>query len=327
MRRRGFVTLLGGVAASMLSVRARSASKIARIGLLDYAASEAGRQRLWGAFRQRMRELGYAEGDTVVFEPRWAEGNFDRARALATELINLPVDVIATAATPATMAAKRASDTIPIVMTGTSDPVGQGLVASLSRPGWNVTGLTVLTGDLMAKRLELLRQIVPQASRVAMLWDSTFESAKTAAGNTESAAQAFGISLQSLAVRSADEFEGAFASMVRDRTAAVLVGGSPVFFAERARLIDLAAKHGLPAVFNEKSYVAAGGLLSYGTEFAESFRRAADYVDKILKGAKPADLPVEQPTKFELAINLKTAKMLGINIPQALVAVADELID
>jgi putative ABC transport system substrate-binding protein len=329
MRRREFITALGGTAVWMFSARAQSASRIQRIGILDYAVREAGRLRLWEAFRQRMRELGYADGDTVVFEPRWAEGKVDRLSALAAELINLPVEVIVAASTPAAQAAKRATSTIPIVMTGAADPVGQGIVASLSRPGGNVTGLAIINSDLSAKQLGLLPEAVPQASRIAMIWDAGagFEGARIAAQNAQSAAQALGISLQSLAVRGAEELDSAFASMVRDRAAALIVGGSAVFFAERTRLADLAAKRGLPAIFNERSYVAAGGFMSYGTDLAESFRRTADYVDKILKGAKPADLPLEQPTKFELVINLKTAKALGITIPPNLLVQAEEVIE
>jgi putative ABC transport system substrate-binding protein len=331
MRRREFITALGGAAASMFSARAQSATRIPRIGLLDYTAREAGRLRLWDAFRQRMRELGYAEGGTVVFEQRWtegkAEGKADRAKVLAAELVNLPVEIIVTASTPATQAAKGATSTIPIVMTGTTDSVAQGLVASLNRPGGNVTGLTLLSSDVSAKILELLREAVPQASRIVMIWEGGNEGTRIAVRNAQSAAQTLGISLQSLTVGGADEFDGAFASMVRDRAAAVIVGGSALFFAERTRLIDLAAKHRLPAIFNERSYVQAGGFMSYGSDFAEGFRRAADYVDKILNGAKPADLPIEQPTKFELVINLKTAKALGLEMPTSILLRADEIIE
>jgi putative ABC transport system substrate-binding protein len=239
----------------------------------------------------------------------------------------LPVDVIVAVSSLPTQAAKHATGTIPIVMAIIADPVDLGIVASLSRPGGNVTGFTVLNSDLSAKRLELLRQAVPQASRFAQIWDADSAAAKIFAQNTERAAQALNMSLQSLAVRSAEEFDGAFASMVRERAAALIVGGSPLFFAERTRLAALAAKHGLPELFNERSYADAGGLMSYGSDFAENFRRAADYVDKILRGAKPADLPVEQPSKFELVINLKTAKALGLTVPPTLLAIADEVIE
>lgn len=327
MQRREFISVVSGAVASMFCTPVQSAGKIQRIGLLDFTAREPNRQRLWDAFRQRMREIGYPEGETVVFEPRWAESKADRVDALAAELVNLPVDVLVVASTYATQAAKRASGTIPIVMTGSADPVGQGIVASLGRPGGNITGLTVINSDLSAKQLELLRQAIPQATHIAMVWDAGSEGAKIAARNAQSAAEALGISLQSLPVRSADEFDGAFASLVRDGAAAVVVGGSALFYAEGKRLVDLAVKHGLPAVFNERSYAEAGGFMSYGSDFAENYRRAAEYVDKILKGAKPADLPIEQPTKFELVINLATAKVLGITIPPNLLVQAEEVIE
>ena len=327
MRRREFITGLGSAVVSIFSVRARSANKVPRIGLLDYAANEAGRQRLWDALRHRMRELGYTEGDTIAFESRWAEGNADRARTLAEDLVHLPVDVIVTASTPASQAAKRATSTIPIVMSSGADPVVVGLVASLNRPGGNVTGFSDITTDLIAKQVELLRGVIPQASRFAMIWEAGNGASQAGVKNATSAAQVLGISLQSLALHGADEFEGAFASMVREGVAAIIVGGSPVFFAERTRLIDLAARHRLPAMFNEQSYVRSGALMSYGADLAEGFRRGADYVDKILKGARPAELPVEQPTKFELAINLKTAKALGIAIPPNLLVQAEEVIE
>ena len=324
--RRELIVLTGGTFAWPLAALAQQPGTIRQIGLLDYAARDE-RVRLWDAFRQRMRELGYVEGKTVVFEPRSAEGNADRLAALAAELVNLPVELIVAASTPATGAAKQATDTIPIVMTSTADPVGQGFVASLSRPGGNVTGLASLNADLSGKRLALLRQAVPQASRFAQILDAEDAASKIYEQTTKSAAQALGLPLQSIAVRGAEEFDGAFASMVRERAAALIVGSSARFFAERGRLAGLAAKHGLPALFNERSYAEAGGLMAYGSDFAEAWRHAADYVDKILRGTKPADLPVEQPTKFELVINLKTAKALGLTIPPALLARADKVIE
>ena len=328
MRRRDFVTLFAGAAvAGPLTARAQQGSKVRRIGFLDYASPEAGRLRLWDAFRQRMQELGYVEGDSVVFEPRWAEGRADRLPALAAELVNLKVDVIVTATSPATQAAKRATNTIPIVMATGTDPVSQGFVVSLNRPNKNVTGVATIDADLGAKRLELLQEAVPQASRFAMIWDASSEGAKIEARNSQSAAQALGISLQSLVVRGAEEFDGAFEAMVRDHATALIVGASAIFFTERTRLADLAVKHGIPTIFAVRDYAEAGGLMAYGVNFSDRFRRAAEYVDKILKGAKPADLPIEQPSKFELVINLKTAKALGITIPQSLLARADEVIE
>jgi putative ABC transport system substrate-binding protein len=274
-----------------------------------------------------MRELGYVEGDTVLFEPRWAEGEAGRSSALAAELAHLPVDIIVAASTPATQAAKHATDTISIVMTGTTDPVGLGLVASLNRPGGNVTGLALLTADFAAKGLEFLREAVPHASRIGVIWDPDTDTSRLVVRDTQNAANALGVSVQSVAAHSEGEFDGALASIVRDRADAVIVGGSPFFFAARTRLAELVVKHGIPAVFNERSYAEVGGFMSYGSDFADGFRRAADYVDKILKGAKPSDLPVEQPTKFELVINLKTAKALGLTVPQSLLVSADEVIE
>jgi putative ABC transport system substrate-binding protein len=328
MRRRRFIIGVGAAAlAAPLAARGQPTGKARRIGFLDTGSSEVGRLRLWEAFRQRMRELGYIEGDTVVFEPRWTEGKAERLRGLAAELVNLQVDVIVAAATPATQMVMRATKTIPIVMAATNDPVGQGFVVSLNRPGGNTTGLATMESDLSAKRLALLRDIVPQASRFAVIWDAGNEGAAGPVRNVESAAQALGISLQSLAVRGPEEFDAAFASMVRDQAAALIVVGSPAFFAERTRLADLAIKHREPAMFNEGSYAEAGGLIAYGSDFAKHFRRAADYVDKILKGAKPGELPIEQPTNFHLVINLKTAKALGITIPPSILALADEVIE
>jgi putative ABC transport system substrate-binding protein len=324
MKRRDVIAMLAGAAAAWpLAGHAQQTSAIRRIGLLD----DIVRPRLWDDFRQRMRELGYVEGKTVTFEQRWAEGKADRLPALAIELVNLQVDVIVTGNSQATQAATQATRTIPIVMTITSDPVGQGFIASLNRPGGNVTGLVLLNADLGAKRLELLRQAVPQASRFAQLWDADNAGSKSEAKNIERTAKALDLPLQSLAVRSAEEFDGAFAAMVRERAAALVVTGSALFFAEHTRLADLAAKHGLPAIFNARSYAEAGGLMAYGSDFAVNFQHAADYVDKILRGTKPADLPVEQPSRFELVINLKAARALGLTIPPNLLATADEVIE
>jgi putative tryptophan/tyrosine transport system substrate-binding protein len=328
MRRREFIVGVGGAALVLpLAVRAQPTSKAWRIGLFDSSSPEAGRLRLWDAFRQQMRELGYVEGDTVVFEPRWAKGRVDRALTLAAELVDLKVDVIATTAWLATQAATRATNRVPIVMAAIDDPVSRGFVASLNRPGGNVTGLATIDSDLIAKRLEFLREVVPQASRLAMIWEAGNEGAGTAARNAQNAAQALGISLQSLAVRGAEDFDGAFAAMVRDGAAALVIGASAVLFAERTRLADLATKHRLPTTSNERSYAEAGCLMAYGNNFSDSFRRAADYVDKILKGAKPGELPIERPAKFELVVNLKTAKALGLTLPLALLAGADEVIE
>jgi putative ABC transport system substrate-binding protein len=328
MRRRTFVTLLGGTAAAWpLLARAQQESRAWRIGLLDASSPEAGRLRLWDAFRQRMRELGYVEGDNVAFEPRWAEGSADRLRAAAAELVNLKVNVIATAGGAAVQAAKRATNTIPIVMATAPNPVSLGVVASLNRPGGNVTGVVTMSSDLAAKRMGLLREAVPRASRFAMIWDAGSEGARIVVHDTQSAAQAVGISLLLLSARGAEDLDGAFASMVRDQAAALVVSPSPSFFVERRRLADLAVKNRLAMVGNVREYAEAGGLMTYGPDYTENFRRAANYVDKIIKGDKPADLPIQQPTKFELVINLKTAKALGLTIPPSILAQADEVIE
>ena len=305
--------------------RAQTSAKRWRVGLLDYSRPEPDRVRLWDAFRQRLRELGYAEGDNITFEPRWADGKVDRLAALAKELVQLKVDVLATGGTPAAQAAKGATNTIPIVM-ATGNPVGLGLVASLSRPGGNVTGVATLTSELSAKQVELLREMIPHASRVAILVDANNPGSMLSEHETERGAQALGISLQVLSARAPQEFDSAFKSMLQPRVAALIIQGSAMFFGERTRLADLALKHGIPTVVTERAYAEAGCLMSYGTDFADNFRRAAEYVDKILKGAKPADLPIQQPTKFELVINLKTAKALGLTIPPSLLLRADEVI-
>jgi putative ABC transport system substrate-binding protein len=327
MRRREFVALLGVVAAWPLAARAQPMSKARRIGLFDSSSPEVGRLRLWDAFRQRMRELGYVEGGSIIFEPRWAEGRADSARVLAAELVDLKVDVIVTTAWIATQAAIRATDSVPIVIAAVDDPVGRGFAASLNRPGGNVTGLATIDSDLIIKRLELLREVVPQASRLAVIWEAGNEGAASAARNAQSAAEALGISLQSLSVRGADELDGAFAAMVNDRAAGLVVGASAILFAARAQLADLAAKHRIPTIANERSYAETGCLIAYGNDFSDSFRHVADYVDKILKGAKPGDLPIERPTKLELAVNLKAARALGLTLPPTLLARADEVIE
>jgi putative ABC transport system substrate-binding protein len=238
----------------------------------------------------------------------------------------LKVDVITTASNPAAQAAKRATSTIPIVMATASEAVGAGLVTSLSRPGGNVTGVVTLVSELAPKRLELLREMIPQLSRVATLVDAGNSASTLSERETELAAQALGISLQVLSVRGPEEFDSVFESMLRPRVVALIIQPSAMFFGERSRLASLAKKHGIPTMDEEKAYTEAGGLISYGPDFADNFRRAAEYVEKILKGAKPADLPVQQPTKFELVINLKTAQALGITIPQSLLLRADEVI-
>jgi putative ABC transport system substrate-binding protein len=299
------------------SAGAQPPVSVPRIGFLD-PGSVAARVSLWEAFRQGMRELGYVEGRTVLFEARGAEGKTELLPALATELVGLKVDAIVTTGTPAAQAARQATATIPIVMATGADPVGLGLVASLARPDGNMTGLTSLSRELSAKRLELARELVPGASRFAMLWATGSLGSAAVAKATEAAAHDLGVRFHAIGVRSAAELDGAFSTMARERTTVLLVDSDPTLFESRQRLAELAVKHRLPTVHSAPEYVEAGGLIAYGADRAEMFRRAAVYVDKILKGTKPADLPIEQPTKFELIINLKTAKALRLTIPPSL---------
>ncbi len=325
-------TFLAGAGAALLATplaaEAQQAAKVSRIGWLS--VDRADRPLLREAFFQGLRDLGYIEGRNLVIEYRDAEGKPERLPALAAELVALKVDVILVGSTPAALAAKQATKTTPIVFTGTADPVGSGLVTSLARPGGNVTGLTNLFAELVGKRLEQLTQAAPGVSRVAVLWhpgslgDRTEKEMLMAA---DVAARALGVRLQFVEARGPADFDRAFSDMTRARAGALTVLPSIMFSSERRRLVDLAAKHRLPAVYSFREFVDAGGLMSYGPNLADLLRRAATYVDKILKGAKPADLPVEQPTKFELVINLKTAKALGLTIPPTLLQRANEVIE
>jgi putative ABC transport system substrate-binding protein len=305
-------------------------TKVARLGYLVTGSLESPEVRVRrDAFRTGLRELGYVEGQNIVIEYRGAEGKIERLRGLATELTRLKVDLIMAVATPAARAAQQATSAIPIVATAMGDPVRDGLVASLARPGGNVTGTTFLGPELVPKRLELLKQALPRVSRVAGLWHPGAFSEGTMRDmlkETEAAARTLGVQLQLVAVRGPDEFDRAFSTMISERAEALLVFPSTMLFAEGKRIVDLAAKHRLPSMFNAREFVDLGGLIAYGASLSDLNRRAATYVDKILKGAKPADLPVEQPTKFELVVNLKTAKALGLTIPQSLVLRADEVI-
>jgi putative ABC transport system substrate-binding protein len=276
--------------------------------------------------RQRLRELGYLEGQNIAFESRFGEGKTDQLHRLAAELVGLKVDIIVTSGTPATQAAKQATRTTPIVMTNNADPVGAGLVASLARPGGNVTGLTTQDADLGGKRLELLLQVVPRVSRLALLIDETNPGTVLIARGTQAAAASLGVQVQSLGVRDPGELGRAFAAMKEARASALIVESSSMLFTWRERLAGLALKNRLPTMFAQRQYAEAGGLMAYAADFSDLFRRAATFVDRILKGAKPADLPVEQPTKWEFAINLKTAKALGLTIPQSVLQRADEII-
>jgi putative tryptophan/tyrosine transport system substrate-binding protein len=325
-RREFLGAVAGGLLAAPRAADAQPAGKVYRIGLLDYSSPDPGRQAWWNAFRQRMKELGYVEGQNITFEPRWAQGENNRLPKLAAELVGLKVDLVVTGGTNAAIAAKRATSTIPIVTANGADPVAVGLVASLGRPGGNVTGMTSINNELAGKRLDVLRIVAPRAARIAILWDEKNEGSQLGLGGTEAAAKTAGLTLLSVPLSSAAGLEAAFATVVRGRAGALIVVASPPLFAHRKRIAELAVKHRLPTVGGSREYAEAGGLASYGADYPDLFRRAAVYVDKILKGAKPADLPMEQPTTFELVINLKTAKALGLTIPQSLLGRADEVI-
>jgi len=323
--RRAFIAGAIAFSAAPLAAEGQQAAKIARIGYLASTANPHLRE----AFRQGLRDLAYVEGRNLVIEYRDAEGKFERLPALAAELVALKVDVIVAASTAATLAARQATRTLPIVFTVAIDPVTDGLVTSLARPGGNVTGLSALAPELVGKRLEQLTQAVPGVTRVAVLWQPGGQGERTAKDMLKAAdvaARALGARLQVVEARVSADVDRAFSDMTRERAGALTVWTSSMLFGERRRLVDMAAKNRLPAVYGLREYVDAGGLMSYGPNLADMSRRAATYVDRMLKGAKPADLPVEQPTKFELVINVKTAKALGLTIPQSLLGRADEII-
>jgi len=323
--RREFITLLGGPAVAWpLAARAQLAEKRYVVGMLN-----AGTASVLSAvvFPDALRELGWIEGQNVVIERRFAENRVERLPELAAELVRLNVDVIVGIGTLAPLAAKRATTTIPIVMTAAGDPLGSGLVASLARPGGNVTGMSLMAPDLGGKRLELLKEVLPRLSRVAVLWDAANPYAALVFKETQGAGRTLGIEVQSLEVRGPDDFDGAFEALRRQRPDALITVEDPLTLTHQNRIANFAAGQLLPTLHGFKEDVAAGALMSYGANLADLFRRAAGYVDKILKGAKPADLPVQQPTKFDLVINLTTAKALGLTIPDKLLALADEVIE
>ncbi len=305
--------------------QAQQPTKIPRIGYLDALSPSTSPARI-EAFRQGLRELGYVEGKNIVIEWRFAEGKRDRLGEFAAELVRLKVDVIVTGGPATTPAAKEATVTIPIVMAQDPDPVANGFVASLARPGGNITGLATLAPELSGKQLELLKEIVPKLSRVAVLWTSTQPGSAQSLRETELAAGALGVQLQYLDVQSPKDIETAFKEASKGRAGAVIVLVSVVLISQRTQVIDLAAKSRLPAIYYRQEFVEDGGLMTYAVSGTDLFRRAATYVDKILKGRKPADLPVEQPTKFELIINLKAAKQIGLTIPPNVLARADKVI-
>ena len=315
-----FVLVVAGAVAE-----AQQPTKIPRIGYLTAGSLSAQSARI-EAFRQGLRELGYAEGKNFVIEYRYAEGKFDRLPELAAELVRLKVDIIVSAGPIVTRAAKEATVTIPIVMAQDADPVGSGFVASLARPGGNITGLSTLSPEISGKQLELLREIVPRLSRVAVLGNSPNPGNAQVLKEMELAAGAFGVKLQYLDVLSPKDIETAFRAASKGRADAVLALASAVLISQRAQIADLAIKSRLPAIYERREYVEAGGLMTYGVSITDLDRRAATYVDKILKGTKPADLPVEQPKKFEFIINLKAAKQIGLTIPPNVLVRADKVI-
>ena len=329
MKCRAFLgAVTGGLLAAPLAAEGQQGGKVARIGCLGSPRPPF--THLWEAFRQGLRDLGYVEGRNVVLEFRDSEGKIERLPALATELVALPVDVIVVGNTPGALAAKQATKTIPIALTAISDPVTSGLVTSLAHPGGNVTGASVLSSDLVGKSLELLKQTVPGVSRVTLLWNPGSLGERTERNMLEAAdvaARALAVRLQLVEVRGPADLDRAFSEMTKARAGALTMLPSNMFNNERAHIIELAAKTRLPAIYPFRYYVDDGGLMSYGANIADLYRRAASYVDKILKGAKPSDLPIEQPTKFELVINLKTATALGLTIPPSLLARADEVIE
>jgi putative ABC transport system substrate-binding protein len=326
VNRRALITGVLGFLAIPLAAKAQPAGKVYRIGFLG-GTSRTANADMTNAFSQGLRELGYVEGQNVAIEYRYAEGKYERFPDFMNELVRLKVDVIVAVPTAAALAAKNATGTIPIVTVAVFDPIESGLVASLARPGTNVTGLTLIAGaEIVGKYLELLKESLPKVSRVAVLWNPANAAHPSLVREAESSARTLGVQLQLAGVRGPDEVDNALAAMARERVGALMVLPDSMFVAERTRLAELATKHRLPAMYGLRLHAEAGGLMAYSANLPDSARRAAAFVDRILKGAKPADLPVERPTKFELVINLKTAKALGLTIPPAVLARADEVI-
>ena len=323
---RALVVLVCVLLVTALAAEAQQAGKVFQVGYLGNSTPSL-ESALVEGFRQGLREKGYREGQNIVLHYRWAEGRIEAMPSLAAELVRLKVDVIVTSGTQAGLAAKRATTTIPIVLAAAGDAVGAGLVPSLARPGGNVTGLSTLLQELEGKRLEVLREIVPKANRVAVLMNPANPFTALAYKEMRTAAETLRITLQPAEVRVAEDFERVFAAIRKaNPDALVVIADRPVLFSHRAQIVSFAAQQRLPAMYPYREFVEEGGLVVYGPNFVEMFRRAATYVDKILKGAKPADLPMEQSTSFEMVINLKTAKALGLTIPETLLATADEVI-
>ena len=329
-RRRFLLTSLAGALAAPLSARAQQAGKAFRIGVLGAypPTTDSESARIWQGFLQGLRDLGYVEGQNVVIIARYSEGRNELLPALAAELVQLKVDVIlAGSGTPGASAAQRSTSTIPIVMTNAGDPVGSGLVASLARPGRNLTGLSTIASDLIGKQLQLLKEVVPTMLRVAVLSNPANPGHATSLREANVAARSLRVQLQSLKASAARELDSVVLAAAKDSANALLILGDGVFFGLRARIAELTAKSHLPSISMEREHASAGGLMAYGPDFRDNMRRAAIYMHKILNGAKPAELPIEQPTKFDLVINLKIAKALGLTIPPSVLARADQVIE
>jgi putative ABC transport system substrate-binding protein len=320
MKRRQFITLIGGAAAAWpIAARAQQRERVRRIGIINYTP-------MWEPFREALRKLGYIEGQNIVFEYRSAASTPELSTA-AAELVSNPVDVIVTYGTPPTVAAKEATTTIPIVMVGTGDPVQSGLTPSLARPGGNVTGNTILGPEVVAKRVQIFKEAVPTLSRVALLWNPENVSNAHNFDELQAAVPTMGLSLISVPVSSVNEFEGSFAAMMRERPDGMVVTADALHQLHIGRIVNFLDRNRLPGMFQVRENVVSGGLISYGASLPDLFRRGASYVHKILQGTKPADLPVEQPTKFDLVINLKAARALGLNVSPLLLSRADEVIE
>jgi putative ABC transport system substrate-binding protein len=331
MDRRTFIgTMAGSLLAAPLAAEAQEAGKVYRVGYIgprSVATLISDPAQPFNSFRREMRQRGYVERQNLVLELRTVEGRLERISEVVGELVGLNADVIVAVSGPVIQAAQQATRTIPIVMVGVGDPVATGLVASLARPGGNITGLSQLSPELSGKRLDLFKEVVPGVSRVAILWNPTNPTNAPQLGETKAAAQALGVQLQLLEVRSRQDFESRFQAATRERAGALITLDDLLIFTHRIQIVALAAKSQLPAIYGWSAFAEAGGLMSYGPDFQDMYRQAAVFVDKILKGAKPGDLPVEQPTKLELIINLKTAKALGLTIPPSLLQRADQVIE